>query len=130
MKNPGPTRGMHHVALNVVDLVACEYFYVELLGMQVEWRPDEDTVYLTTGTDNLALHRSAQPIEGHQHLNHIGFVLNSPTEVNQWHAFLREQKVTLRTEPRTHRDGAHSFYCQDPDGNVVQMIYHPPLVKV
>ena len=27
------------------------------MGMQVEWRPDPDNVYLTSGNDNLALHR-------------------------------------------------------------------------
>jgi hypothetical protein len=29
--------------------------------------------------------------------------------------------------PRTHRDGARSFYCFDPAGNLVQFIYHPPI---
>ena len=51
------TSGMHHVALHVIDLEACENFYVSLLGMQVEWRPDADSVYLCSGSDNLALHR-------------------------------------------------------------------------
>jgi catechol 2,3-dioxygenase-like lactoylglutathione lyase family enzyme len=128
MEKPNPTRGMHHVALNIVDLVACERFYVELLGMRVEWRPDEDNIYLTTGSDNVALHRVTEPIKGTQHLDHIGFILSSPVEVDQWYAFLREHQVPIKKEPRTHRDGARSFYCQDPDGNTVQLIYHPPLV--
>jgi hypothetical protein len=33
----------------------------------------------------------------------------------------------MLAEPRTHRDGARSFYCQDPDGNAVQILYHPPI---
>jgi hypothetical protein len=33
----------------------------------------------------------------------------------------------MRTQPRTHRDGARSFYCYDPDGTVVQVIHHPPV---
>ena len=40
MKRPNPTTGLRHVALNVQDLVAAEHFYVELMGMSVEWRPD------------------------------------------------------------------------------------------
>ncbi|HEX7028333.1 MAG TPA: VOC family protein, partial [Gammaproteobacteria bacterium] len=24
-------------------------------------------------------------------------------------------------------DGARSFYIKDPDGNIVQLIYHPPI---
>jgi predicted enzyme related to lactoylglutathione lyase len=37
--------------------------------------------------------------------------------------------VKILKEPKTHRDGARSFYCLDPAGNTVQMIYHPPLAK-
>ena len=29
--------------------------------------------------------------------------------------------------PRTHRDGARSFYCKNPEGATVQFIHHPPL---
>jgi hypothetical protein len=35
--------------------------------------------------------------------------------------------VTCEKSPRTHRDGARSFYARDPEGNVVQVIYHPPI---
>ena len=34
-------------------------FYMDLLGFDVEWEPDADNVYLTSGTDNLALHRAS-----------------------------------------------------------------------
>jgi catechol 2,3-dioxygenase-like lactoylglutathione lyase family enzyme len=120
---------MRHVALFVNDLAACEHFYIELLGMRVEWRPDDDNVYLTSGNDNLALHRagaSLAPPE-QQTLDHIGFILNEPAQVDAWFEFLSAHDVKMRNEPKTHRDGARSFYCYDPAGNVVQMIYHPPI---
>ena len=41
MSRPGLGFGMRHVALFVRDMAACEQFYVNLLGMEVEWRPDE-----------------------------------------------------------------------------------------
>jgi catechol 2,3-dioxygenase-like lactoylglutathione lyase family enzyme len=28
---------------------------------------------------------------------------------------------------KAHRDGARSFYVRDPDGVLVQIIYHPPI---
>ena len=71
---PPPTRGMRHVALFVTDLEASEAFYVDLFGMDVEWRPDDDNVYLTSGNDNLALHRVLGDGSSGQ-LDHIGFFI-------------------------------------------------------
>lgn len=128
-QRPNPTKGMRHVALFVHDLEGCEHFYCELLGMAVEWRPDADNVYLCSGIDNLALHRlpEDQQLDGPQRLDHIGFILAEPEDVDHWFQFLSEHHVKMKTEPRTHRDGARSFYCYDPAGNVVQMIFHPPI---
>lgn len=120
-------RGMRHVALNVLHMQQCLDFYVGLLGMHIEWQPDDNDVYLTSGNDNLALHRAGQPVDGAQHLDHIGFILGDIADVDAWHDFLVRHGVEIVKPPRTHRDGARSFYCKDPDGNVVQMIYHPPL---
>lgn len=129
MKRPDPTLSLRHVALQVRDLEACERFYAGLLGMRVEWRPDADNVYLTGGSDNLALHRvtAAHAEEPEQRLDHIGFLLRDIAQVDVWHEFLKDSGVPIAQPPRTHRDGARSFYCRDPDGNRVQIIFHPPL---
>ena len=129
MKRPAATCGLRHLAMFVGDLDACENFYVGLLGMTVEWRPDEDNVYLTSGADNLALHRTPAGFDGsgHQVLDHLGFILARAGDVDDWYRFLQQANVILLTEPRTHRDGARSFYCQDPAGNRVQFIHHPPI---
>jgi catechol 2,3-dioxygenase-like lactoylglutathione lyase family enzyme len=130
MERPAATLGMRHVALNVQDMDASMQFYVGLLGMQVEWRPDADNVYLTSGNDNLALHRApdSAPASAGQRLDHIGFFLASAGQVDEWYEFLNSQKVVIMAPPRTHRDGARSFYCRDPEGTVVQLIFHPPIV--
>lgn len=127
MKRPNPTTGMRHVALNVQDVAACERFYVDLLGMEVEWRPDQDNVYLTSGNDNLAIHKAPDKAGGPQALDHIGFTLGDIEDVDAWYEFLKANNVTIAKEPKTHRDGARSFYCRDPEGVTVQLIYHPPL---
>lgn len=129
MKRPPATAGLRHVALFVKNMEACEGFYVDLLGMRVEWRPDPDNVYLTSGNDNLALHRATGEFAGAaaQRLDHIGFIIAEMAQVDAWHDFLRGNGVAIVKEPKTHRDGARSFYCRDPDGNVVQLIYHPPI---
>lgn len=119
---------MRHVALFVDKFEACEHFYTELMGMAVEWRPDDDNVYLSSGNDNLALHKVPGSREAGQ-LDHIGFFINDIDKIDEWFEFLKENGVEMLTEPRTHRDGARSFYCKDPSGVRVQIIYHIPIVQ-
>lgn len=126
-QRPPAHAGLRHVALFVQDLEACERFYVDLLGLHVEWRPDEDNVYLSSGQDNLALHRAPGPAPSGAVLDHIGFLLRRIEDVDPWHVFMRDNGAPIAAVPRTHRDGARSFYCLDPAGNRVQIIFHPPL---
>ena len=128
VEKPAALGGLRHVALFVEKFAECEHFYVQLLGMAVEWRPDANNVYLSSGIDNLALHRSDPvAINVRQRLDHIGFIIDEIGQVDTWHAFLKANQVEIKTAPRTHRDGARSFYCLDPDGTMVQLIYHPPI---
>ena len=126
--------GLRHVALNVRDMAAMKHFYVDLLGFAVEWEPDPDNVYLSSGIDNLALHRgtlspegSVSPRAGGSALDHLGLIVRAPGDVDQWAAFLEGEGVTIDARPRTHRDGARSCYVRDPDGNSLQIIHHPPI---
>ena len=107
---------------------ATRRFYVDLLGFRVEWEPDGDNVYLTSGADNLALHRAPSDAAARETaLDHVGILVREADDVDAWAAYLRAQGVALHGEPRTHRDGARSFYVDDPDGNRVQIIHHPPI---
>ena len=127
MTRPGGMLGLRHVALFVQDLDACLHFYIDVLGMQLEWQPDPDNYYLTSRSDNLALHRASDVVSGPQRLDHIGLILKTPADVDAWHTYFVQHGVKILRQPRVHRDGAKSFYCEDPAGNVVQMIYHPPI---
>lgn len=125
------TLGLGHLALTVKNLETCEHFYTQLVGMSVEWRPDEHNVYLTSGYDNLALHRAPDDFESSpgQHLDHLGFFLKSEEDVESWFDYLRENNVVIKIPPKKHRDGTKSFYCFDPDGNTVQFIHHPGIKR-
>lgn len=129
-----PTRGLRHIALFARDFEAMERFYVSALGFHVEWRPDPDNAYLSSGADNLALHRfiardaaHAAAFEASARLDHFGIVVPTPDDVDAWHAHLLALGITPDNAPRTHRDGARSFYLRDPDGNRVQLLFHPPI---
>jgi catechol 2,3-dioxygenase-like lactoylglutathione lyase family enzyme len=124
-----PFLGLRHVALSVRDVRKSLDFYSNVLGMKLEWMPDEENAYLTSGHDNLALHKLPAGSEPGpvQTVHHIGFVVRRPDDVDDWAQRVRSQGIRLAQEPKTHRDGARSFYFHDPDGLLIQLIYHPPI---
>ena len=135
--------GLRHVALSVPDLEGAERFWCEVMGYRVDWRPDPDNVYLSTGTDNLALHR-ARPEPGEsipspeigaapapyapsrQRLDHIGLAVPAPEDVDAWAVRLTTHGTVVKAPPRTHRDGSRSLYFEAPDGTLVQIIHLGP----
>jgi catechol 2,3-dioxygenase-like lactoylglutathione lyase family enzyme len=119
--------GLRHLALHARDLDAMRRFYIDVLGFEVEWEPDADNVYLSSGIDNLALHQAKGTVARDGALDHLGLIVRTPDDVDKWAAFLESRGVTLAMRPKTHRDGARSFYFSDPDGNSIQIIHHPPI---
>src|SRR5258706_16348419 len=125
---PPPHAGLRHLALNAQRLDEMKRFYVDVLGFSVEWEPDADNVYLSSGLDNLALHRAASgSVAASSPLDHLGLIVRRAEDVDLWASFLESQGVTIDATPRTHRDGARSCYFRDPAGNHVQIIHHPPI---
>ena len=126
------TLGLKHVALYVDNLASVAAFYCDFMGMEIEWQPDPDNIYLTSGgQDNLALHarKSSSALASQQRLDHIGFIVESPQMVHDYFAAAKTRGIRILKEPRLHRDGATSFYLADPAETVVQIIHHPPIVK-
>jgi catechol 2,3-dioxygenase-like lactoylglutathione lyase family enzyme len=122
-------QGLRHVALFVSDMARSLAFYQDVIGMELEWMPDPDNAYLTSGTDNLALHRrgGSSTSGGDPVLDHIGFLVARAGDVDAWARYLTTQGIPLSTPPTTHRDGARSLYLEDPDGIRIQVIFHPPI---
>ncbi len=124
--------GLRHVALRVRDIQESLRFYRDALQMKIEWQPDLKNIYLTSGSDNLALHEVAYPAPELSSprstgLDHFGFLVSRPEEVDEWARILESRGVKLMQQPKTHRDGARSIYFCDPDGNLIQLLYHPPI---
>ena len=123
-------KGMRHIALKVKNIGRSKAFYQELLGMEIVWEPDPKNLYLSSGCDNLALHELTQetdPLPSGQQLDHFGFVVESVERVRELEQELHARGVKIVHPFKIHRDGSASFYCSDPDGIVIQMIYEPHL---
>lgn len=120
--------GLRHLALRVKDAQASKRFYCESFGMAVVWEPDPENVYLSSGADNLALHTAPGAAQDGA-LDHLGFIVAEREDVDRLAAELEGRGVTLAARPRDHRDGSRSFYCLDPDGLRIQVLYEPTLSR-
>lgn len=123
---------MRHIALKVREVARAKKFYQELLGMDVVWEPDAQNVYLSSGSDNIALHEisgefAAAAIE--KQLDHLGFVVETIERVKELESEFIARGVTIVHPFKLHRDGSASFYCADPDGIVIQLLYEPTLSR-
>lgn len=122
------TLGLRHAALNVKNAQVSKKFYTDFFGMTVEWEPDLANVYLTSaGQDNLALHENKNTCMNpdNQTLDHLGFMMPSKKSVDELYQDAVQKKIPIFRKVKQHRDGAYSFYLKDPDGIIVQVIYHP-----
>lgn len=121
--------GLRHLALRVRNIDRSLEFYTKVMGMRVDWQPDEHNAYLTTGSDNLALHQGSDPAAKNAapdvRLDHFGFLVSTLEEVDAWALRLAAQGVEVTQQPKTHRDGSRSIYFRDPDNNLIQLLFHP-----
>ena len=122
------TLGIRHLALKVSKFKECLHFYNVILKMEIDWQPDDKNVYLTNGKDNLALHFDNNiDLSSQCRLDHFGILLQKREDVDLWHSYVCENNVKIFKPVNNHRDGSRSFYCYDPDGNIVQLIWHPKI---
>ncbi|MAQ72907.1 MAG: glyoxalase [Gammaproteobacteria bacterium] len=121
------TLGIRHIALKIKNFEQCLKFYTDVFGMKIDWQPDNKNVYLTNGLDNLALHlnENLQDDNSQNRLDHFGIMLQKSEDVDYWYSYIQSKNVKIHKQINSHRDGSRSFYCCDPDGNVIQVIWHP-----
>ena len=78
------TLGIRHVALKVKHFEECLDFYTHIVGMKIDWQPDNENVYLTNGIDNLALHLDSDIdlSSKDNRLDHFGIMLLKKDDVD------------------------------------------------
>ncbi len=122
-------RGLRHIALRVNNLQECIDFYTNIIGMTLEHETN-DYAYLTSSEDNISLHQGdtanfAQP----QRLEHFGFAISCPQDVDAWYQYIKQYPVIILDEPKTFGIGTKAFSILDPSGNEVEFTHHPSMVS-
>ena len=109
-----------HIAIRVKDVERAKSFYISL-GMKLVW-DDPDWCYLEAGSgkDGLALlgpsYKAAGP--------HFAFHFTDRSDIELAHSHLKQRGISVGAL-HDHRDGTASFYLRDPEGNWLEMLYHP-----
>ena len=128
--DPPSLQGLRHLALRVRDIHKAKEFYLKFFSMKVVWEPDAQNCYLSSGTDNLALHEmppDAQLSRSTDALDHFGFIAETPSAVDTWARWATQNGAHISVAPKQHRDGSYSCYLTDPDGNTIQVLYEPSI---
>lgn len=55
-------------------------------------------------------------------IDHFGFYLNSPDEVDEMATYLRDKEVTILSGPSNRKKGRFLF-ASDPDGNLIEFFH-------
>jgi catechol 2,3-dioxygenase-like lactoylglutathione lyase family enzyme len=124
--------GMRHIALKVKNATRSKAFYRERFGMDVVWEPDPQNVYLSSGCDNIAIHEVSDDFASgaaELQLDHLGFIVDTVARVQELEQDFASHGVKIVHPFKVHRDGSASFYCADPDGIVIQVLYEPTLSR-
>ena len=120
-------RGLRHLALKVSDVERAVAFYSRVFGMRIVWQPDPENAYLSSGSDNLALHKGNFGDAAAQMLDHLGFIVPTIADVESAWSWAQEERLDIAHPLKHHRDGSVSFYIRDPDGTVIQVLYEPSI---
>ncbi len=121
--------GFHHLAIQCVDLAACERFYRDVLGLPLlrRWPADgggDRSVWLAVGDGFLALERAwtkADPgpwRDGKAGLHLAAFRIGRK-ERSAW-----EERLAALGVPVVHRT-RWTIYVRDPEGNRIGLTHYP-----
>jgi catechol 2,3-dioxygenase-like lactoylglutathione lyase family enzyme len=125
MKKIQPT-GINHITIRVNDIRQAEEFYGGILGFELIRKMGESmAVYQIGSEDTLVLveaETSYDPESRDYRVDHFGFFVDDPAEVDDLAAYFRENGVTVLSGPANRKRGRFIF-ISDPDGNMIEIFY-------
>lgn len=116
-----PKVKMTHAAVKVKNVKKSTQFLESKLGLKPAWSGQDDWGMLKANGTTLALIEQSAEI----HPPHIGFVVETKEEVDEFYKKLKDSEAKNVEEPKDHRDQSRSFYFQDPDGNQFELLWLP-----
>ena len=112
----------HHIALVAKDLEKCIQFYGKVLGLETIERPAFDFAghwFQVGATTQLHLMVYDETIP--QTMRHIAIEVEDFAETIQT---LEAHGIKITDGPGKRDDGSDYLFCNDPDGNLVEMTKH------
>ena len=118
--------GINHMTIRVNEIERSEEFYGKILGFELVRKMGQSmAVYKIGKEDTLVIveaETSYDPNSRDFRVDHIGFYLDSPEEVDEMATYLRDHEVTILSGPANRKKGLIVF-ASDPDGNMIEFFY-------
>jgi len=125
MKNFKPT-GINHITIRVNKIELAEEFYGEILGFeQIRKMGQSMAVYKIGNKDTLVIveaETSYDPNSRDFRVDHIGFYMESPEQVDEMAKYFKQKEVTILSGPANRKKGRFLF-VSDPDGNMIEFFH-------
>ena len=112
----------HHVALVVKDLEKCIQFYSEVLGLTTLERPAFDFPghWFQVG-ETSQLHLMVMDETIPETMRHMAIEVENFAETIQT---LESRDIKITDGPGKRIDGSDYLFCNDPDGNLIEITKH------
>ncbi|MDZ7692957.1 MAG: VOC family protein [Balneolaceae bacterium] len=118
--------GLNHITIRVNEIERAEEFYGDILGFELLRKMGKSmAVYKVGDEDTLVLveaETSYDPSSRDYRVDHFGFYVDSPNEVDEMAEYFREKEVSILSGPANRKRGRFVF-ISDPDGNMIEIFY-------
>ncbi len=116
--------GLHHITIRVNDIKAAEKFYGEVLGFELMRKMGQSMATYRIGMkDTLVIVEAETAYDTASRdyrVDHFGFMVDSPQEVDEMAKYLRDHEVNIVVGPVNRKNGRFVFFT-DPDGNMIEI---------